>query len=124
MVYLPDGTFKWGFQATAESVRKEGVVLKYMKLLLDPSQEEGSQLADPLGLQQIRDSLPRDKNPVDVVADYLRAVREHALEVLSKNFGTEFWKVIDIEYHLTIPAVGHLFSKTKQFLRCLIHFTD
>lgn len=105
MTYLPDGTFKWGFQATLDSVRKNGSVLQYMKLLLDPSQEQGSSLSDPLGLNHIRARLPANKQPVDVVADYLRALKAHALDVLSKNFGTEFWNVIPVEYHLTIPAV-------------------
>ena len=110
MAYLPDGTFKWGFQATADSVAKETKVLQYMKLLLDPSQEQNSALADPLGLTQIKNSLPPGKGPMDVVADYLGALREHALDVLSKTFGPEFWKVAPIEYHLTIPAVVILFS--------------
>jgi len=106
MVYLPDGTFKWGFQTSPESIRKEGKLLQYMKLLLDPSQEVGNVLADPLGLEQVRSLLPPNKKPVDVVADYLRAMKAHALDVLSNNFGTEFWKVIEVEYHLTIPAVS------------------
>ena len=80
--------------------------MQYMKLLLDPSQEAGNVLADPLGLEQVRSFLPPNKKPVDVVADYLRAIKTHALDVLSNNFGTEFWKVIEVEYHLTIPAVS------------------
>jgi len=106
MVYLPDGTFKWGFQTSPESIRKDGKLLQYMKLLLDPSQEIGNPLVDPLGLQQVRSFLPPNKKPVDVVADYLRAIKTHALDVLSNSFGTKFWKVIDIEYHVTIPAVS------------------
>lgn len=106
MIYLPDGSFRWGFQTNLESVRKNGKLLQYMKLLLDPSQEQGSLLADPLGLNNIRKLLPADKQPVDVVADYLKALKNHALGVLSKNFGTEFWNVIPVEYHLTIPAVS------------------
>lgn len=77
-----------------------------MKLLLDPSQEGNSTLADPLGLVEILAALPQNKKPVDAVADYLRALKTHALEELSRNRGEEFWKVIDLEYHLTIPAVS------------------
>ena len=80
-----------------------------MKLLLDPSQEKKGQgkvyLADPLGLAQMRQAIPHGKFAVDVVTDYLKCLKEHALDVLSKSFGTEFWKSIPIEYHLTIPAV-------------------
>lgn len=106
MVYLPNGTFRWGFQATPESVRKTGTYVQYIKLLLDPSQETNNTLADPLGLTEMRARLPHNKQPVDVVADYLHAIKTHALEVLMKSFGDKFWKVIPIEYHLTIPAVG------------------
>ncbi|KAF8456975.1 hypothetical protein BGX38DRAFT_1086895, partial [Terfezia claveryi] len=107
--------FKWGFQADeAPSVRPpvsapKNTKLQYMKLLLDPSQEKKGkgrvQLADPLGLAQMRLALPPGKLPVDVVSDYLKCLKEHALDVLSKSFGTNFWKSIPIEYHLTIPAV-------------------
>lgn len=110
MVYLPNGEFKWGYQVNSDAIRNTGKVLQYMKLLLDPSQEainrtRGVILADPLGLDLIKASLPDNKQPVDVVADYLRAIKSHALEVLSKNFGEGFWKVIPVEFHLTIPAV-------------------
>ncbi|KAF8469761.1 hypothetical protein BDZ91DRAFT_720982 [Kalaharituber pfeilii] len=105
MVYLPDGTFKWGFQTSEQSVRKEAKILQYMKLLLDPSQAKNFLLGDPLGLTKTRAALPENKKPVDAVADYLRAVKTHALNVLSSHFGTDFWKVFSIEYHLTVPAV-------------------
>ncbi|KAF8470618.1 hypothetical protein BDZ91DRAFT_718525 [Kalaharituber pfeilii] len=104
MMYLDDGTFKWGFLAAAESLRPGRKLLQYMKLLLDPSQEKGS-FADPLGLKQVRAALPPHKQPVDAVSDYLKAIKNHALEVLSNDLGTEFWTVIPTEYHLTIPAV-------------------
>ncbi|KAF8470617.1 hypothetical protein BDZ91DRAFT_718521 [Kalaharituber pfeilii] len=104
MIYLADGTFKWGFLATVDSLSKDRRRLQYMKLLLDPSQEKGL-LADPLCLEQMRVALPPNKKPVDAVSDYLKAIKEHALQVLSNSFGTEFWKVIPVEYHLTIPAV-------------------
>jgi len=110
--------FKWGFQADeapagrqskGPQVNATNKTLQYMKLLLDPSQEKKGQgrvqLADPLGLTQMRKTVPPGKLPVDVVSDYLKCLKEHALDVLSKSFGTDFWKSIPIEYHLTIPAV-------------------
>ncbi|KAF8470614.1 hypothetical protein BDZ91DRAFT_718518 [Kalaharituber pfeilii] len=104
MKYLDDGTLKWGFLATAENFHQDRKLLRYMKLLLDPTSEELSSV-DPLGLKIIQAALPPYKKPVDAVSDYLKAIKDHALQVLSKDFGTEFWKVIPIEYHLTIPAV-------------------
>ena len=107
MVYDSDGTFRWGFQACTDDTRRNGNVLQYMKLLLDPSQERNSILPDPLGLAKNLAKLPDNKKAVDVAADYLREIKLHALQVLSNQYGTEFWKVIDLEYHLTIPAVRH-----------------
>lgn len=109
MMYESDGSFKWGFQASTDSALQRGNVLQYMKLLLDPSQQAGALtnfFPDPLGLAQTLARLPGNKKPVDVIADYLREISLHALKVLSKRYGTEFWKVIDMEYHLTIPAVS------------------
>jgi len=115
-----DTEFKWGFQADeAPSVSRfqnlqigttpKNTKLQYMKLLLDPSQEKKRQgkfqLADPLGLAQIRQAIPFGKLAVDVVSEYLKCLKEHALDVLSKSLGPEFWKSIPVEYHLTIPAV-------------------
>jgi len=98
---------KWGFQADKVPARITKV--QYMKLLLEPSPEKKEQgrvqLADPLGLAQMRLALPSGKLPVDVVSDYLKCLKDHALDVLSKSFGFEFWKSIPIEYHLAIPAV-------------------
>ena len=102
MRYLPDGTFKWGHSATGSANKG----LQFMKLLLDPSQEGNSSLADPLGLVEVLAALPQNKKPVDAVADYLRALKTHALAELASARGTEFWNVFTLEYHLTIPAVS------------------
>ena len=97
ILYLPDGTFKWGLQ-------DEGI--QFMKLLLDPSQERNSSLADPLGLIEVLAALPQNKKPVDAVADYLRGINAHALQEIGRHLGQGFEKMLDLEYHLTIPAVS------------------
>jgi len=117
MRYTPTG-LKWGFQAEeVPAVRQsQGQVgapgcpkLQYMKLLLNPSQEKTGQgrvqHSDPLGLAQMRLALPPGKLPVDVVSDYLKCLKDHALDVMSNSLGTDFWRSIPIEYYLTIPAV-------------------
>ena len=101
MLYLPDGSFKWGEDADLVGGR-----LQFMKLLLDPSQEENCMIADPLGLMTVRATLPEKKKPVDAVADYLRSIKTHVLNELVANRGTGFEKVINVEYHLTVPAVS------------------
>ena len=101
MLYLPDGKLKWGLSSQEAY---EG--LQFMKLLLDPSQESNSLLADPLGLQEVRRALPRNKEPVDAVADYLRGVKTCALEAMRRHLGQDFERVMNLEYHLTIPAVS------------------
>ena len=106
MAYNPDGSFRWGYQVSANASQKNDSVIRYMKLLLDPSQEKNSNLADPLGVAKNLANLPYYKKPVDAVADYLRQIRLHALKVLSGTYGSEFWKVLNVEYHLTIPAVS------------------
>ncbi|KAF8470613.1 hypothetical protein BDZ91DRAFT_846944 [Kalaharituber pfeilii] len=103
LIYLADGTSKWGFLAAAESQHQGREPLRDLRLLLYLPQETRS-LADPLSLKQIRAALPPNKKPVDVVSDYLKAIKQHTLQILSNNFGTEFWKVIPVKYYLTIPA--------------------
>ena len=110
MAYGSDGSFKWGYELATDNARRDYKVLQYMKLLLDPFQElENANIADPLGLLKILADLPDNKVPVDVIADYLREIKNHALGQLENTYGREFWKVIDIEYHLTIPAVSLTF---------------
>lgn len=77
-----------------------------MKLLLDPSQEKNSSLADPLGLVEVLAALPPNKKPVDAVTDYLKAIKAHAFEEIIKHRGPDVWRARDLEYHLTIPAVS------------------
>ncbi|KAF8449901.1 hypothetical protein BDZ91DRAFT_786934 [Kalaharituber pfeilii] len=105
MAYLPEDVFKWGFQTSGYKIQQPDKVLQYVKLLLDPSQEQNSDVRDPLRLDKTRAALPEGKKPVDAVTDYLRAVKAHTLEVLGHVFGSKFWENIDIEYHVTIPAV-------------------
>ena len=117
MVYLPDGTFMWGLQASPESIRKGGKCLQHIKLLLDPSQEFGDVMADLLGLEQVRSLLPPAKKPVDVVADYLQAIKaqcaldnvENTLKNRLRNtHGAKFYETTDIKFYITVPVVSPL----------------
>ncbi|KAL7275120.1 hypothetical protein RUND412_001960 [Rhizina undulata] len=57
--------------------------------------------ASKTAIQLLRFKLP----PVDVVTDYLRALREHALTVIETRFGLEFIRSTKTVYMLTVPAV-------------------
>ncbi|KAL7266521.1 hypothetical protein RUND412_010931, partial [Rhizina undulata] len=43
--------------------------------------------------------------PVEVVTDYLRSLREHAMSVIKRRFHSEFIRSTKTEYVLTVPAV-------------------
>ena len=100
MRYTPTG-LKWGFQA--DEVLAKGTKIQYMKLLLEPSQKKIGQGRDQLA--QVRLELPPGKLPVDVVSDYLKCLKDHALDVLSNTYGPNVWESTPIEYYLVIPAV-------------------
>lgn len=90
--------------------------LEFMKLLLDPSQERNSSLADPLGLAAVLEALPGNKVPVDAVADYLRGIKTYALEELTRNRGQNFETARKVEYRLTVPAVSIHWLYLLQFI--------
>lgn len=79
--------------------------------MLDESQRKGAHrkldLVDPLGIEEQKEGIPPGKTVVNVVADYLRAVKDHTLQTISKkHLGEKFWETTPIEYHLTVPAVS------------------
>lgn len=93
----PAPGYKWGFEVENETDK-----LIWIKLLLDPSQDSFS---DDL-LATTRALLPKDKKPVDVVTDYLSALKKHTVDVLEGHFGKVYMGITPVEYFLTVPAVG------------------
>lgn len=93
----PAPGYKWGFE-----VENEIDKLIWIKLLLDPSQDSFS---DDL-LATTRSLLPKGKKPVDVVTDYLSALKKHIVDVLEGHFGKVYMGITPVEYFLTVPAVG------------------
>jgi hypothetical protein len=55
-------------------------------------------------LKQTQSLIPDGKEVLDVVADYLRCLREYTLEHLKSTYG-EALDTMSIEYVLTVPAV-------------------
>jgi hypothetical protein len=87
--------FKWGFEVPPTDPQK----LSWIKILLDPSQPR------PTFVQPKRTTLPRGKSPVDIVTDYLRALRAYTLLTLQRRLGAEALTNTPVEYVLTVPAV-------------------
>lgn len=45
------------------------------------------------------------KTPVDVVADYLRALWDHSTETIRAKLGKHLWENLDLRIVLTVPAI-------------------
>ena len=95
---------KWGFGIPNNEPR-----LAWFKLLLDPTKYSlanatNSPLARTLQL------MPRGKNPVDVVADYLSELYKHTIDHLEKALGKDVVDVSPLDFILTVPAVTYPLS--------------
>lgn len=73
--------------------------LSWVKILLDPSQPR------PNFVQPKKTTLPRGKKPIDIVTDYLTALRAYTLLTLARRLGQEAIAATHIEFLLTVPAV-------------------
>ncbi|KGO76318.1 Heat shock protein 70 family [Penicillium italicum] len=96
-----DKHMKWGYQID-QSIHpaKEQRLIQGVKLLLDESQK--FRYAPCTDSQEVIKDLK--KTPVKVAGDYLGKLVVHALDVLTRRFGTAL-QTMDIEYILTVPAV-------------------
>lgn len=95
--YPPPG-YRWGFDLQLEPEK-----LSWFKLLLDPAQDP---FCDDL-LVKSSALIPRNKKPVDLVVDFLQAIKKHTLEELENKLGKPFMSITQIEYILTVPAVSN-----------------
>lgn len=73
--------------------------ISWIKILLDPSQPR------PTFVNAKRTALPHGKKPVDIVADYLTALRAYTVQTLERRLGREMMGRTKVEYVLTVPAV-------------------
>ncbi|KAL0636260.1 hypothetical protein Q9L58_004717 [Maublancomyces gigas] len=91
-----DPGYRWGFE-----VEQEPEKLIWIKLLLEPTQESfpNALLAASAAL------IPKDKEPVDLVTDYLSALKKHIESVFEGHYGKAFMQSTKIEYFLTVPAI-------------------
>lgn len=88
------GTIR-GFEVPPSDPRK----LSWIKILLDPSQPR------PNFVNPKKMTLPKGKKPVDIVTDYLGALRSYTVQTLERRLGRETVHAAKVEYVLTVPAV-------------------
>src|SRR5436189_1326528 len=97
-------SFKWGYELDQFDVDKiEGI-----KLLLDADQPRPLYLA-VTDVQAELDRLP--KPPIDIAADYITALHNHAMTVIGGKWPAEFLSLLQKKFVLTVPAVWS--DKTK-----------
>ncbi|KAF4335666.1 Hsp70 family heat shock protein [Fusarium beomiforme] len=89
--------FKWGGQLTWRDHHVQGV-----KLLLDPKQTRPSYLPSSNAKSEIR-RLPKDV--VDVVADFMKAMYDHALEKIGSKVPRDYLDLCEKSFVLSVPAV-------------------
>ena len=73
-----------------------------IKLLLDADQPRPLYLA-VTDVQAELDRLP--KPPVDIAADYITALYNHAMTVIGGKWPAEFLSILQKKFVLTVPAV-------------------
>ncbi|KAG6053635.1 hypothetical protein E4U17_004484 [Claviceps sp. LM77 group G4] len=89
--------FRWGASA---SKARGGIVA--IKLLLDPEQERPLYLSANNTRKQLK-FLP--KKPVEVAADFIRAIYEHALGEISTAVPKAYMDICQKQFVLSVPAV-------------------
>ncbi|KAK5661050.1 hypothetical protein OQA88_12429 [Cercophora sp. LCS_1] len=93
--------FSWGKSATRES-RQSGEGIVGVKLLLDPTQKRPTYLPSWNIKRDIK-RLP--KQPVEIAADYIRALYNHALVVMENQVPRGYMADCEKDFVLSVPAV-------------------
>ncbi|KAF5686278.1 Hsp70 chaperone protein [Fusarium circinatum] len=97
--------FKWGGQLTWRDDHVQGV-----KLLLDSKQARPSYLPSNSAKREMK-RLPKDV--VDVVADFMKAMYEHALEKIASKVPRDYFHLCEKSFVLSVPAVWSDKAKEK-----------
>ena len=90
-----DGDMKWGFQTP-----HSGEVLGAVKILLDEGQGKSY---DPAS-ESKKIISKMNKDPVDIVGEYLQKIVSHSTQLLERRFGNTLSRM-ELKYVLTVPAV-------------------
>lgn len=101
LVYKPDGTQSWGYQVPFEDKDR----LSWFKLLLLRDEDVPREIKESEPLQRARQLLDKlGKTPVEVIADYLRNLWGHTLEIIAKARSSTLVDALKFHVVLTVPA--------------------
>ncbi|KAG5935630.1 hypothetical protein E4U59_005507 [Claviceps monticola] len=89
--------FRWG-----ASVNKSSDSIVAIKLLLDPKQQRPLDLLATHTRTELK-ALP--KAPIEIAADFMRAIYEHALEEIASAVPKAYMDICQKEFVLSVPAV-------------------
>lgn len=96
IAYLPEGV-QWGGLIPSNVQRH-----MWTKLELDrPPVGEAAKISEELTLSD----RPTKKQPVEIVANYLRHINDHLVKNLDDQYGAELWRTLPITLVVTVPAV-------------------
>ena len=108
MAYTQSGV-KWGFGIPHKEPR-----LTWFKLLLDPTKYSLATVTNS-PLAKTKRLIPRGRQPVDVVADYLSELYKHTIDHLEKTLGKDVVEISPLDFILTVPAVSYPLSFITYF---------
>uniref|UniRef100_A0A8H7K210 Uncharacterized protein n=1 Tax=Bionectria ochroleuca TaxID=29856 RepID=A0A8H7K210_BIOOC len=101
LVYKPNGTQCWGYQVPFEDKDR----FSWFKLLLLRDEDLPKEIKESEPLQRARQLLDKlGKTPVEVIADYLRKLWEHTLDIIAKARSSTLLDALKFHVVLTVPA--------------------
>ncbi|KAK1237476.1 hypothetical protein MKX08_003101 [Trichoderma sp. CBMAI-0020] len=89
--------FVWG-----GSVEPQADSISGFKLLLDPSQPRPEYVP---GINIVKEIQQLPKTPIQITADFIGAIHNHAIEEITKKFPKEYVQLCRKEYVFSVPAV-------------------
>lgn len=96
IAYLPDGT-QWGSLIPTN-------VSRYMWTKLQLDRPQDGEAAKVIQEQQLA-AYFANKQPMDIVADYLTYIKDHLIRNLDEEYQHEVWSTLPITLVVTVPAV-------------------
>lgn len=105
----------WGYDIPGDVTR-----LQWFKLLLLKPEDLSPEMRASRFLQRARDVARKfGKTPVDIVADYLRLLWNHAEEKIKQEIGRSMFNALTLHIVVTVPAIwkGYAQQSTEQAVR-------
>jgi hypothetical protein len=108
--YGDNGDFAWGGQ------KHKSEIVQGVKLLLDPDQPRPIYLPEPIAKSDIKRLA---KPPVDVGADFIRAMYQHAMAKIESQIPAGHLRMCQKKFVLLVPAVWS--DKAKDITLLVLH---